>query len=165
MTKPTFPALVHHFLRIALALLFVFAGTVKLLAIHAFAQDLGDLGLVHDALVLPSAWIISLSEVLAGMALAANVRGSLATVLVLLTGFIGVLIYAIALGLDVDCGCLGPDYHVTLKTQLVIDMGLVVWCGLIHWTRKRSGTRTMDLASMFLGLDDRKESNRGKLAR
>ena len=57
----------------------------------------------------------------------------------LLLTFIGVLTYGIGLGLDIDCGCLGPGYHVSLRTQLLIDAGLVLCCGLVYWTRRERG--------------------------
>ena len=48
-------------------------------------------------------------------------------VVLLLGVFIGTLLYGIGMGLDIECGCLGPGYHVSLMTQLTIDLGMLVW--------------------------------------
>ena len=127
----------YHLLRIALGLLFVSTAILKVADIAEFAHQLGDFGIVADDLVPAAAWLVSLSELAVGLALAVNLRGSLTVVFCLLMLFIAVLAYGIALGLDIDCGCLGPAFSVGLKTQLLIDLVLVAWCGLIWWTRKR----------------------------
>ena len=149
---PTACELLHHFLRVTFALLFVFAGIAKLVDIGEFARNLGDFGVVHDSLVVPTAWTISLMELVTGLALVFNIRGSLTVLLILLTLFIGVLVYGIGLGLDIDCGCLGPSYHVGLRTQLIVDLGLIVWCGLVHCTGKKCGARPARLVAVVSGL-------------
>ena len=131
-----------HFLyvatRLPLALLFVYTGAVKLLDIGGFAQDLGAFGLVPDALVVPTAWAVAPTEVVLGIALAAGVRSALAGCAALLVLFVGVLTYGLALGLDIDCGCLGPDVSVGLATQRLIDLGLLGWCLLVYFASRRS---------------------------
>jgi len=135
VNSASFRRWLHYFARLSLALVFLSAGISKLGDIPLFASRIGDFGLVHDSLVVPAAWIVSILEVLLGIALAWNVRGSLVAALVLLGIFIGVLAYGIYLGLDIECGCLGPGYHVNIRTQLIIDLLLVGWCGLIHWSQ------------------------------
>jgi uncharacterized membrane protein YphA (DoxX/SURF4 family) len=129
--------MLHHCLRILLGLVFVRTGLIKLIDIPEFAHRLGDFGIVADSLVLAAAWLVSLTELVAGLGLAANVRGSLALVLCLLILFSGVVAYGIALGLDIDCGCLGLAVSLGLKPQLLIDVALLGWCGLVYWTGKR----------------------------
>lgn len=140
--KPLFVPILHHVTRLGLAVVFVFAGFVKLGDISEFAVQVGKFGLVYDTMVLPVAWAVALAEVLAGSALAFNVRGSLSFVTILLVVFVAALVYGIALGLDIDCGCFGPAYHVDLKTQLFLDLGLLVWCGIVFRTAKRYRART-----------------------
>ena len=77
-----------HSTRLGLALVFVLAGFTKLSDIPEFAARLGDFGLVHDALVLPTAWTVGVVELLSGLALAVNLRGSLGCVLFLLVVFV-----------------------------------------------------------------------------
>lgn len=142
----------HHVLRVALALVFVSAGLLKLGDLRQFADRLGDFGLVPDALVFPTAWAVSALELLAGVALVVNLRGSLIAILLLLVTFLAVLAYGIQLGLDVECGCFGPGYHANMRTQFVIDLGLVLGCGLVYWTGRRCRVKTRrpaDLMSRF----------------
>lgn len=126
--------LLHHILKLLLATVFLVAGTVKLVGMAEFAQSVGDFGLVPDWFVLNTAWLVVLSELAIGASLALNLRGSLAGVLVLLSLFIGILIYGIVLGLDIQCGCFGPGFHVSLQTQLFIDAGLVILVGAVYWS-------------------------------
>jgi uncharacterized membrane protein YphA (DoxX/SURF4 family) len=124
----------HHTLRLLLALVFLVSGSIKLVDMAKFAESVGDFGLVPDWFVLTTAWLVVLSELVIGTSLALNLRGSLVGVLVLLGLFLGVLIYGIVLGLDIQCGCFGPGYHVNLQTQLFIDLGLVILVGAVHWS-------------------------------
>ncbi len=125
----------HHLLRLLLALVFLVSGSVKLVNMAKFAESVGDFGLVPDWFVLTTAWLVVLSELVIGASLAFNLRGSLAGVLVLLGLFVGVLIYGIVLGLDIQCGCFGPGFHVSLQTQLFIDLGLVILVGAVYRSR------------------------------
>ena len=124
----------HHTLRILLAMVFLVAGSVKLIDMAKFTESVGDFGLVPDWFVLNTAWLVVLSEFTIGASLAFNLRGSLVGVLVLLGLFVGVLVYGIALGLDIQCGCFGPGFHVSLQTQLLIDTGLVILAGAVYWS-------------------------------
>ncbi len=117
--------------------MFVGTGFVKLMDIPEFANHLGDFGIVPDGLVSAVAWLVSLTELMTGLGLMANVRGSLTAALILLILFTSVLTYGIVLGLDIDCGCLGPNLPIGLKMQLLVDASLVAWCGLVHLTRKQ----------------------------
>jgi len=127
----------YRFARIALAAVFLFAGISKLGDIPQFASRIGDFGLAHDSLVVTAAWMISIFEIILGVSLAFGIRGSLTATLILLGVFIGVLAYGIYLGLDIECGCFGPGHRVNIRTQLIIDLGLVVWCGLIFWSKRQ----------------------------
>lgn len=126
----------HHLLRLLLSLVFLISGTIKLLDVGKFAASVGDFGLVPDRLVLATAWVVVVLELALGSCLACNVRGSLAGAFVLLGIFITVLSYGISIGLDVECGCFGPAFHVDLKTQVIIDLGLVALAGAVYWTGK-----------------------------
>lgn len=139
MTTPLI--MLHHCLRIPLGLVFVGTGLIKLIDLAEFARHLGDFGIVADAFVPVAAWIVALTELMAGLGLLANLRGSLALVLCLLLLFIGVLSYGIVLGLDIECGCLGPTFSLGLEPQLLLDVALLSWCALIYWSDKRYKTR------------------------
>ncbi len=115
-------------------MVFLVAGSVKLIDMAKFTESVGDFGLVPDWFVLNTAWLVVLSEFTIGASLAFNLRGSLVGVLVLLGLFVGVLVYGIALGLDIQCGCFGPGFHVSLQTQLLIDIGLVILASAVYWS-------------------------------
>ncbi len=117
------------------------AAVSKLSAPHQFTQRLADFGLVVDALVVPAAWTVIIAELLIGIALVLGWRGSLAAASGLIVLFIGVLTYGTLLGLDIDCGCFGPAVHIQLRTQLLVDFGLLAACGIILLTaRRRTGS-------------------------
>lgn len=118
--------------------MFVFSGIAKLRDVSGFAEHVGDFGLVYDGLVVPTAWSVSVLELVLGVSLAANLRGGLTGVLLLLGLFIGILLYGIGMGLDIECGCFGPGHQVSLKIQLCIDLGLLCWGGLIPCLRNRA---------------------------
>jgi len=58
---------------------------------------------------MPIALFLPALEIIAAVGLIFNIRGSLAVVTGLLTLFILILGYGIWLGLDIDCGCFGPE--------------------------------------------------------
>jgi len=124
--------------RLCLGLVFVVAAVSKLVDLNSFAQRVGDFGLVYDALVTPTAWAVVLAEVLIGASLLMHLRGSLIAAIALLLLFVSVLIYGLVLGLDIECGCFGPGVHVSLRTQLFTDFGLLLICSIIYVTRRRS---------------------------
>lgn len=130
-------------------MLFIGSSVIKLTNIAAFARQVGEFGIVADALVPAVAWLLCLLELCAGLGLSANIRGSLPVVASMLILFCSVLVYGMMLGLDVDCGCFGPAYHVTLTTQFAIDLGLLFLCALVHWSRKKCGIRTVGLVALL----------------
>ncbi|MGD9333078.1 MAG: MauE/DoxX family redox-associated membrane protein [Desulfobacterales bacterium] len=99
---------IYRGIRWGLALVFFYAGVIKLADPEAFAVIIGAYGLVPEVLLMPVAIILPAIEVLAAIGLWVDLRGSLATVAVLLTVFIAILGYGLWMGLDVDCGCYGP---------------------------------------------------------
>ncbi len=128
--------------RCLLALVFLYAGGVKLPDPYAFSQVIGGYGLLPPALLMPTAVGLPLLEVLAAMALLVDVRGSLGLLTGLTLLFMAVLAYGIHLGLDIDCGCYGPEdpeaeaYH-GLEQALLRDAGLLAVCAYCYWWRWR----------------------------
>jgi len=95
----------YHVLRVGLGGIFIYAGVVKLFQAQAFAHSLAQFDLLPDALVPMVALGLPALELLAGLGLVLQVRGSLAVISSLLLIFLAVLGYAILLDLDIDCGC------------------------------------------------------------
>jgi uncharacterized membrane protein len=99
----------YNLFRILLSAIFLWSGISKLMAPQFFAGVIQNYGLLPDPWTLPAAIVLSTLEVLAGLGLLADIRGSLTVVTGLLGLFILVLSYGIWLGLDIDCGCFGPE--------------------------------------------------------
>jgi uncharacterized membrane protein YphA (DoxX/SURF4 family) len=126
---------------LVLAGLFVWAGLTKLMAPRAFARLISAYDLLPDFLLAPVAIGLPLLEVMAGLGLLAGIRGSLTTIVGLITLFLGVLGYALLNHLDVDCGCFSPDeIHAqqALRVAFIRDLGLLgIALYLLAWRRAR----------------------------
>jgi len=96
-------------LRLALAGAFFAAGAVKLSNPEVFAVTVRAFGLLPDALVGVLSVALPALEIVAAVLLALGRRGGLELTALLLCCFVAVLLYALHMGLDVDCGCYGPS--------------------------------------------------------
>jgi len=96
-------------IRVALALAFLIAGVIKLSRPEVFAVTIRAFGILPDGLVGPVSVVLPAVEVAAALMLLANVRGGLALTAGLLALFVVILLYAVNMGLDIDCGCYGPS--------------------------------------------------------
>jgi len=99
----------YRIVRLVLSVLFIWAGGTKLVDPQAFGVIIRDFGIVPELGVMPIAVILPVLEVTAAIGLIFDMRGSLAVITVLLALFLVILGYGIWLGLDIDCGCFGPD--------------------------------------------------------
>jgi len=120
------------------------AGVNKLIQLDIFVMILevyaGDAPWhTPHAQLRPAAIFLSLLECVTGLGLIFDWRGFLTLVTVEMVFFIGVLLFAIWLGLDVDCGCFvlhdpNEPVHDGLKPALYRDLGLLVSIGyLFYW--------------------------------
>ncbi len=139
----------YHVLRIALAGLFIYAGFIKLLGPKAFAHAIAQYALVPDGLLPLVAIGLPALELLAGLGLIFEVRGSLTTIFILLLLFLAVLGYAVWENLDIDCGCFTVEdlnAQAGVKTAFLRDLWLIgVTLMLFWWQRRR------DLQSLWIG--------------
>ncbi len=85
-------------IRWVLGSVFIYSGGVKLLDPITFAVLIEAYGLVPDCLLLPVAVILAGLEVVAGVGLFFDVRGSLSVITSLLALFIAILGYGIRMG-------------------------------------------------------------------
>jgi len=92
-----------------LGIVFIYAGVTKLFNPKVFAALIEAYGIVPDILLIPGAFFLPALEVTAGIGILFDVKGSLTTILGLLVLFLIILGYGIHMGLDVDCGCFGPE--------------------------------------------------------
>jgi uncharacterized membrane protein YphA (DoxX/SURF4 family) len=129
--------------RWVLSAIFIYAGGTKLLEPEIFAVLIEAYGIVPEGLIMPVAIGLPLLEVTAGIGLLFDIRGSLALIGGLLLLFMVVLGYGIWMGLDVDCGCFGPEdpeaeaFHglrLSVFRNLVMMAGVFIIYG---WRRYR----------------------------
>lgn len=118
-----------------LAAIFLWSGVAKLLAPASFAVIIEAFGLIPESGVMPVAVVLPALEVVAAVGLLMDIRGSLAVVSGLLIVFMAILLYGIQMGLDIDCGCFGPQdpeseaFH-SLRPALYRD--LLMMAGVIY---------------------------------
>ena len=133
----------YRLCRLTLGGIFIYAGGTKLLEPEIFAVLIEAYGIVPEGLLMPVAIGLPFLEVIAGFGLLFEIRGSLALITGLLVFFMVVLGYGIWMGLDVDCGCFGPEdpeaeaFH-GLRLSLFRDLVMMVGVFFIFgWRRYR----------------------------
>ena len=142
-TEPNvYGAWVYRGLRWGLALVFLYAGAIKLADPHDFAILIEAYGLIPDVFLMPVAVGLPALEVMAAIGLIFDIRGSLLVIAVLLVLFILVMGYGLWMGLDVDCGCFGPEdpegkafagIRPTLYRDFILSGGVLLLYG---WRRR-----------------------------
>jgi uncharacterized membrane protein YphA (DoxX/SURF4 family) len=136
--------------RLVLAAIFLISGITKLAEPQSFAVIIDAYGIIPEALAMPAALLLAVLEIVAATGLVLKWRGSLELMTGLMLIFMAVLAYGIHLGLDVDCGCFGPEdpeakaFH-GLQGALLRDLGLMVAIfylyGRRHLTTRGAGRR------------------------
>lgn len=120
-------AILYQFLRIATAAIFLWSGLSKALAPERFADTVEAFGLLPPQQSMSVALLLIGAELIAGYGLLLEKKGALTAISLMMLLFIWVLGYGIHLGLDIDCGCFGPNdpeaqaFH-GLKNALVRDL-------------------------------------------
>lgn len=136
------------FCRLALALVFFIAGVPKLLDPEQFAVSINAYGMLPEPFVFPVALFLSFSEVVIAVGLLFGRSCFLWASLALLLAFIAVLSYAIFLGLDIDCGCFGPEdpeaqAFAGIRTALMRDLIFVLLAVLPLWLRRSKANKAL----------------------
>lgn len=129
----------YHLCRLLLGGVFLWAGAVKALDVPAFA------GQVAAYQLLPYAWNYAVAatlpyvELLAGILLLVNLRIKSAALLMAFLNlvFMGALVTVLVRGLNIDCGCFGPDAGTTPLQALVRDGVLLALAATIYWQHDR----------------------------
>lgn len=131
---------IYHLVRVFLSIIFLWSGIHKLMAPTEFAIIIDAYGLMPEAWILPMAIILPLLEMVFGLGLLLDIRGSLAGISGLLILFTAILSYGIWLGLDVDCGCFGPQdleseaFH-SLRPALYRDFVMIAGIVYLYFWR------------------------------
>ncbi|MUM77306.1 DoxX family membrane protein [Pseudodesulfovibrio sp. F-1] len=154
MTRQTLMTGAYLALRLGLGGAFVYAGVLKLMDPMAFAAAIDGYGLVSWSTAKTLARVLPAVEVVTGAGLVFDIRGALGLVVAQLLVFMGVLAWAMHLGLDVDCGCFGPsglppgitppppsDGLGETARAMIRDAAMLAAGGLILWLRRILGVR------------------------
>lgn len=131
--------------RIFLGAVFVYAGAGKLWDVRGFALIIEEFGVVPLWLLPYVALGLPALEVLAGVGLICNIRGSLFMITAMTVAFMAVLGYAINEGLVIaDCGCFaagelpsGYDDGSALREAFIRDVGLLAACCFLFFSSLR----------------------------
>ena len=129
---------VYLIIRLCLAFLFIYAGFSKLIDPKAFAKIISAYDLVPELLLPVAAIGLPFLETLAGIALAFDMKGSLAAISGLLVFFVLILWYGVIRGLSVDCGCFGLEEIASqnsLRHAFYRDIGLIGIAAYLYSTR------------------------------
>ncbi|WP_235619959.1 MauE/DoxX family redox-associated membrane protein [Megalodesulfovibrio gigas] len=128
----------YRIIRCAIGGLFILAGANKLADLEAFAYTIWEYDLLAEEYIDYVAYSLPVLEVLAGLGLIANVRGSLTAVTAMLVFFIAVLWWGILGGLSIDCGCFGTGDEASpesLKAALIRDLWMLAGCAYCYGWR------------------------------
>ncbi len=128
----------YRLIRLGLGVIFVWAGLAKLSDPEAFANIISAYELVPEGLLVPVAIGLPVLELVAGLGLILDVRGSLSITFGLLVMFAFVLWFGILKDLDIDCGCFSADElqeHGALRLAFYRDLGMIVGVLYLFWWR------------------------------
>ena len=148
----------YRLVRVSLGIIFVWAGLAKLLDVESFANIISAYDLVPENLLVPVAFGLPAAELVAGLCLIFDVRGSLTITLALLAMFAFVLWFGILKDLDIDCGCFSADElaeHDSLRSALYRDLGMIAAGLYLFWWRgaTRSFPRSIFFPKAFVKRD------------
>ncbi len=127
--------------RLTLGFLFILAGIMKLRDPEAFSAVIDAFGLVPGPVSGALSIVLPLLEIIAGAGLVLDHTLSLHTVTALLAIFMVILLYGMHMGLDIDCGCYGPEDVESrafggLRTAFHRDLAMAA--GLIYLYARRA---------------------------
>ena len=154
----------YKLVRWTLAGVFIYAGSIKLMAPRTFATLIGAYGIIPDSLLMIVAVMLPALEVAAGLGLLFDIEGSLEVIAGLIVLFIAMLGYAIWLGLDVDCGCFGPgdpegDAFHGLRQSLYRDLVMLAGIVFMFGWRRHLSVRPVKATAIIQKFKRRTEEN------
>jgi uncharacterized membrane protein YphA (DoxX/SURF4 family) len=129
----------YHLARLTLALVFVYAGAVKMQDVVAFAGHVAAYQILPYAMNYLVASTLPYVEFLAGVMLLLNtrVRPALLVIGAMTLVFMAALVSVLLRGLAIDCGCFDPGggQDVTAGVALLRDIVLMALVVLVWWLR------------------------------
>ena len=157
----------YRLMRWSLGTIFIFSGVSKLMAPKTFATLIEAFGLIPDVLLMPLAVVLSALEIIAGAGLLVDIRGSLGVVTGLLLLFVTILGYGIRMGLDVDCGCFGPDeaeadaFH-GLRSALYRDLIVLMAAAFLYAWRRHRQIQPLKIATITHRMTHKRRVENGR---
>lgn len=121
----------YRAVRFVYAFIFIYAGINKLMDPKSFAVVIEAFGLIPESWITPISVLLPALELLAGLGLLFDIQGSLNLITGLLILFTAIVGYGIWLGLDIDCGCFGPEdpegqAYASLRPTLYRNLILII---------------------------------------
>ncbi len=135
----------YRMVRLGLGVLFVWAGVTKLRDPEAFAKIISTYELVPEVLIVPISFGLPGLEIIGGLGLIFDLRGSLSVIFCLLVMFVLVLWFGILKDLDLDCGCFSPadlKEHGALRAAMLRDLGMMAAVAYLFWWRRSAVVRS-----------------------
>ncbi len=129
-------------IRWLIGIVFIYSGMTKLLNPAHFEMIINDYGLLPDSWARTAAIVLAGLEAAAGFGLIRNINAGLNAVAGLMVLFMAILSYGMWLGLDIDCGCFGPNDPETavyggLRSALYRDILMMAGILFLYWRRFR----------------------------
>ncbi len=140
LLKTSFSKIIYHALRLVIVAVFFWSGITKAQHPIQFSEVVDAYGLLPEQLVLITAIALICLEIIAAVGLFFEKRGALTSISVMMILFLMILGYGIYLGLDVDCGCFGPNdpeavaFH-DLRGAFQRDLLLILAIGYLYLWR------------------------------
>lgn len=147
----------YRIIRVVLAVVFLSSGLSKLLDPTSFTVIIEAFGLIPETWTLPVAVILPALEMIAAIGLLFDIRGSLAFITGMLILFMAILAYGIWMGLDIDCGCFGPEdpeakaFH-SLRPAIYRDVVMMIAIAYLYYWRYRQSVKPARLRYYFYNL-------------
>jgi len=129
----------YHVSRLLLGAVFVYAGLLKALDVTAFAGQVAAYQLLPYQWNYVAAAALPCVEILAGGLLIAGirVRAAALTIAGLTALFIILLLSVLTRGLEIDCGCFGPQVQSTPLQALLRNLILLAMAHFVFHLRNR----------------------------
>ena len=140
------PRTIYTLLRLTIGIVFLYSGITKMASPSSFSTIIDAYGIIPENTTLAVAVILALLEIMAGVGLLMEIKGSLIVISGLLALFMTILYYGIYMGLDIDCGCFGPNdpgsraFH-GLRTAFRRDIAMAIGIIYMYIYRSIRGTQ------------------------
>lgn len=134
-------SLAEIFCRFAVVIILFAAAIPKLFNISDFAAIINAYEMLPKFAVFPMAIFLPVAEMALAIGLICKIRISTYLTILLLLFFITILSFAISQGLDIDCGCFGPEdpehrAFQGLRVAIVRDVVMIALLSYSLWYEK-----------------------------